>query len=224
MRTKGWICIDKSPSAELSEPINSMLNWYRDSAVCYAYLVELSKDMTAPPKPRFFDEHWNDIGNKARPADKLEHITGVGATIQDGGNLKSISVARKMSWAPRRHTTRTEDQAYCLLGLFDVSMPMLYGEGSKAFIRLQEEIIRLLAPSPAEVHDTSNVVRCNTGFRKTSEPINVTSRGQWTAGPAVKILMPLYCKDVDCDMCPPERVGIIVIEARNFEGQMYTRC
>ncbi|KAF7534325.1 hypothetical protein G7054_g6308 [Neopestalotiopsis clavispora] len=47
-----------------------------------------------------------------------------------------------MSWAARRHTTRQEDMAYCLLGLFDVNMPMLYGEGAKAFLRLQEEIIR----------------------------------------------------------------------------------
>ncbi|KAK4182429.1 hypothetical protein QBC35DRAFT_361845, partial [Podospora australis] len=52
-----------------------------------------------------------------------------------------ISVARRTSWALGRETTRIEDQAYCLLGLFDINMPMLYGEGPKAFARLQQEII-----------------------------------------------------------------------------------
>lgn len=56
--------------------------------------------------------------------------------------LSSFSVATRMSWASGRVTTRLEDQAYALLGLFNVSMPLLYGEGTKAFRRLQEEIIR----------------------------------------------------------------------------------
>jgi hypothetical protein len=47
-----------------------------------------------------------------------------------------------MSWAARRQTTRVEDSAYCLLGLFEVNMPLLYGEGQKAFLRLQQEIIK----------------------------------------------------------------------------------
>ena len=51
-----------------------------------------------------------------------------------------MSVADRMGWASRRQTTRTEDIAYCLLGIFDVHMPLLYGEGEKAFVRLQEEM------------------------------------------------------------------------------------
>jgi hypothetical protein len=47
-----------------------------------------------------------------------------------------------MSWASNRQTTRVEDIAYSLLGIFDINMPMLYREGEKAFIRLQEEIIK----------------------------------------------------------------------------------
>ena len=54
----------------------------------------------------------------------------------------SFSVAQRMNWASSRHTTRQEDEAYCLLGLFGINMPLLYGEGRKAFRRLQEEIIR----------------------------------------------------------------------------------
>lgn len=51
-------------------------------------------------------------------------------------------IAEKMSWASRRYTTRIEDEAYCLMGIFDVNMPLIYGEGEKAFKRLQLEIIK----------------------------------------------------------------------------------
>lgn len=57
-------------------------------------------------------------------------------------NVREASVAERMQWASLRQSTRIEDAAYCLLGLFDVNMPLLYGEGAKAFIRLQLEIIR----------------------------------------------------------------------------------
>lgn len=55
---------------------------------------------------------------------------------------RQFSVAQKMSWAANRKCKRTEDVAYCLLGLFDIYMPLQYGEGSRAFVRLQEEILR----------------------------------------------------------------------------------
>ncbi|GAW13647.1 hypothetical protein ANO14919_030350 [Xylariales sp. No.14919] len=57
------------------------------------------------------------------------------------GVLDTFSVATIMSWAAGRTTSREEDTAYCLLGLFDINMPLLYGEKGKAFRRLQEEII-----------------------------------------------------------------------------------
>jgi hypothetical protein len=56
--------------------------------------------------------------------------------------LRDFSIAQRMSWAANRQTTRREDQAYCLMGLLDVNMPLLYGEGEKAFRRLQEEIFK----------------------------------------------------------------------------------
>ena len=58
-------------------------------------------------------------------------------------DINSASVAQKMSWASKRTTTRLEDMAYSLMGIFDVNMPLLYGEGQKAFIRLQHEIVRV---------------------------------------------------------------------------------
>ena len=56
--------------------------------------------------------------------------------------LYQSSIAQRMSWTSKMATTRIEDEAYCLLGTFGVNMPLLYGEGHKAFLRLQEEIIR----------------------------------------------------------------------------------
>ena len=63
--------------------------------------------------------------------------TGIEKYILLGGDVMRCSVAQRMSWASKRETTRTEDLAYCLLGIFGVNMPLLYGEGSNAFLRLQ---------------------------------------------------------------------------------------
>jgi hypothetical protein len=75
-------------------------------------------------------------------------VTGIEDEFLRGRDLRHASVAKRMSWAARRETARTEDIAYCLLGIFDVNMPLLYGEGKKAFIRLQQEIMK-------ETHDFS---------------------------------------------------------------------
>ncbi len=116
------VCIDKSSSAELSEAINSMFNWYRNSDVCYAYLSDLPEvgfgdsrwftrgwtlqEMIAPANLKFYDRHWQCCGTKTDLIDELYRITGVDTAILRGGNLRFMSVARRMSWAARRHTTR----------------------------------------------------------------------------------------------------------------------
>ena len=74
---------------------------------------------------------------------EVANITGIREPIVGRKtNLKGESIAREISWAFIRATTRTEDVAYCLTGLFEVNMPLLYGEGKKVFIRLQEEIMK----------------------------------------------------------------------------------
>jgi len=76
-------------------------------------------------------------------SEELQSITGINPLVLNHGkSLTSITVAEKMSWAASRETTRIEDTAYCLLGIFNVNIPLLYGEEEKAFRRLQEEIIR----------------------------------------------------------------------------------
>ena len=163
-------CIDKTSSAELSEAINSMFAWYQEASVCYAYLsdvpdVEPSRrdslryfresrwftrgwtlqELIAPRAVIFYSRSWKKIGHRSDRflLGTISGTTGVPTSILTGREaLHQISLAKKMSWAARRVTTRVEDMAYCLLGIFDVNMPLLYGEGAKAFTRLQEEIIK----------------------------------------------------------------------------------
>lgn len=162
-----WVdtcCIDKSSSVELSEAINSMFQWYKDSLICYAYLSDLRpftdlsrtlkscrwftrgwtlQELIAPTNINFFDQNWGFIGNKKDLMEEVSSITGIGVLVLNHTTpLSSVTVATRMSWASYRQTTREEDMAYCLLGIFSVNMPLIYGEGSKAFTRLQEEIIR----------------------------------------------------------------------------------
>ncbi|KAE9375134.1 HET-domain-containing protein [Stipitochalara longipes BDJ] len=160
-----WVdtcCIDKTSSTELAEAINSMYQWYKDSAVCYAYLADVRnspdvisqfrrsrwftrgwtlQELLAPSRIKFFDCNWSDIGNKADYMKEISEITGIDLYALAGGDLQNLSVARRMSWAASRQTTRLEDIAYCLLGIFQISMPLLYGEGARAFQRLQEAIM-----------------------------------------------------------------------------------
>ncbi|KAI6000077.1 heterokaryon incompatibility protein-domain-containing protein [Pisolithus albus] len=165
-------CIDKRSSAELSEAINSMYRWYKNARVCYAYLNDVGEstfptkadsnkfaesngwpewfvrgwtlqELIAPQEVKFFNKDWVHIGNKGQLALTLWNITAIPCGVLTSGLAgKALSVAQIMSWAARRKTTRVEDRAYSLMGLFGVSMPMVYGEGKKAFRRLQLEIIR----------------------------------------------------------------------------------
>lgn len=160
-----WIdscCIDKNSSAELSEAINSMFRWYKEAFVCYAYLSDVSpattprlvssrwftrgwtlQELIAPARVEFYDQEWNEIGTKCSLVEALSNRTTIPVEILLGKkNPMVCTAAQRMSWSASRTTTRDEDIAYCLLGLFGINMPLLYGEGFKAFHRLQEVIIR----------------------------------------------------------------------------------
>lgn len=160
-----WVdtcCIDKTSSAELTESINSMFEWYRKSRICIVFLADYGTDHNAPLGPckwfsrgwtlqeliapehiNFYNSTWGLIGTKESMAGRLSLVTDIRMNAITGRiPLHHFSVAQRMSWAAGRKTTRVEDRAYSLLGLFDISMPMLYGEGAKAFRRLQEEIIK----------------------------------------------------------------------------------
>ncbi|KAL9635912.1 MAG: hypothetical protein Q9204_002437 [Flavoplaca sp. TL-2023a] len=99
------------------------------------------QELLAPFNVEFYDKDWQFIGDKAELASEISAATGINQKyIAEWDAVSEASVAARLSWASRRQTTRLEDQAYCLLGLFDVNMPLLYGEGHKAFLRLQQEI------------------------------------------------------------------------------------
>lgn len=80
------------------------------------------------------------IGTKSSLAQEITSRTGINESHLF--NYNDACVAQKMFWASKRQTTRVEDEAYCLMGLFDINMPLLYGEGQKAFYRLQVEILK----------------------------------------------------------------------------------
>lgn len=100
------------------------------------------QELIAPRKVEFFDKNWQPIATSVELQRQISEASGIDKALLAGNrDLDEYSIAQKMSWAARRHTSRLEDQAYCLLGLFDIKMPLLYGEGGRAFGRLQEEIL-----------------------------------------------------------------------------------
>ncbi|KAM5542828.1 hypothetical protein V8D89_003492 [Ganoderma adspersum] len=165
-----WIdscCIDKTSSSELSEAINSMYQWYSRADVCYAFLADVPaeedlrrkdskfrlsrwftrgwtlQELIAPANVLFLCNDWTFIGSKNSLASLVTEITNISYNaLLRVEPLKEFSVAERLSWAARRQTTRVEDRAYSLLGIFAINMPTLYGEGEGAFRRLQEEIMR----------------------------------------------------------------------------------
>lgn len=164
-------CIDKRSSTGLSKAINSMFAWYAKSKTCYVYLADVSlrgsadeltstscegtlqksrwftrgwtlQELIAPETLLFFTKEWAKIGDKVNLAADIHAITGIDVDVLKlRTSFLSRSIAQRMSWASLRQTTRLEDNAYCLLGLFDVNLPLMYGEGEKAFLRLQKQII-----------------------------------------------------------------------------------
>ncbi|KAI0202579.1 heterokaryon incompatibility protein-domain-containing protein [Astrocystis sublimbata] len=101
------------------------------------------QELLAPKKVRFYSRYWRYLGNKKKLASLLAEITRIDKKyLSYAVDIRSASVAQRMAAVANRTTTRPEDIAYCLLGLFNVNMPLLYGEGTKAFVRLQEEIIK----------------------------------------------------------------------------------
>ncbi|KAI9149068.1 ankyrin repeat-containing [Paramyrothecium foliicola] len=241
-----WVdtcCIDKTSSAELSEAINAMFNWYRNARYCFAYLSDVECDsygtlsenfeasrwftrgwtlqeLVAPAEVRFYDRKWTFIGTRTSLAKRISAITRIDIDVLLTGDVSSASVARRMSWAASRQTTRAEDTAYCLLGLFDVNMPMLYGEGEKAFFRLQEEILKeyddhsifawdasdispsvttigVLAPNPSFFRDSHDILR----LPSSGQPLMSTNRGIQLEIPVIQqdlVLEKIYLGVLSC--------------------------
>ncbi|KAF7591846.1 hypothetical protein BBP40_001043 [Aspergillus hancockii] len=254
---------------ELEEFVTEIPRYaYESAARCYAYLRDVSpskdqsvlsteiknseyflrgwtlQELIAPSDVRFLANDWSAIGSKELWAPEIQEITNIDKSLLRGSSqLSDFSIARRMSWASKRKTTRIEDIAYCLIGIFHVNMPLLYGEGERAFIRLQEEIMKdsadqtifawetretsdrpptgLLAKSPADFKDSGNIVPFYFS-RKDAVPLAVTNRG-------VKLYLPLYhnllVKDIpvlecqDTSQSYKSLVGIYLLPSLHGQNQ-----
>jgi len=124
---------------ELGDPSQRPLRWFTRGWTL--------QELIAAREVLFFDQVWAMRGLKSNLEVRLNlsRITGISEAILQNGtaiNLRTTCLGQRMSWAAHRVTTRPEDEAYCLLGIFQVNMPLLYGEGNRAFQRLQEEILK----------------------------------------------------------------------------------
>jgi hypothetical protein len=171
-----------------------MYQWYRKSVKCYAYLTDVSFDgsvnqTSQPPvwresfhKSRWFTRGWTlqellaprsveffsaegvKLGSKETLRTELHAITGIPKAALLGAFLYEFDVDERMRWAANRQTKREEDAAYSLFGIFDVHMPLLYGEGRKsAMSRLHKEIKDSMAKEPvtALTSETQNLKMSN---------------------------------------------------------------
>lgn len=254
-------CIDKTSSAELSEAINSMYRWYQKAAVCYAFLADVSglpglskskwftrgwtlQELIAPWSMIFFSQTWDELGTKETLGRAISERTRIPRDILSGyQDLEVASVAQRMSWASDRITTRREDLAYCLMGIFSINMPLLYGEGERAFVRLQEEIMRvsddhslfawkcpnsrggLLALSPAAFKDSGNIIPRNP-FVPYNGPFTLTNKGVHLDLPFIGLggrgtgLAVLSCTKVGA----PDKLVAIYLRDTFLTMEYFERC
>lgn len=164
-------CIDRTNSTELNESIVSMYDWYRNAKICYVYLADVSipelehgeipqaslqlalqksrwflrgwtlQELLAPAKVIFFDQHNSRLGDKEELKKLVSTITGISETALRGDALRDFMVSERYEWARKRQTTRQEDWAYSLQGIFGVSVLPQYGEGrASAIHRLIKEV------------------------------------------------------------------------------------
>jgi hypothetical protein len=168
-------CIDKSDSTELSKAINSMFRWYENAEVCYVFLSDVScrnqggapnqgwlpqlkrsrwftrgwtlQELLAPKSVVFFSAEGNRLGDKHSLVKHIHDVTGISIRALEGKPLFQFSTEEKMSWAYDRITKEGEDAAYCLMGLFNIHLPLIYGEGREnAIKRLRIEIQSSMYP------------------------------------------------------------------------------
>ena len=255
----GWVdtcCIHKKDSAELSEAINSMYRWYQGSKICIVYLEDVPQkqlmgsewfdrgwtlqEMIAPRAVSFFDQGWSLIGTKIDLVLDLSRKTRIPEGVMNNTiEPSACSIAQRMSWAANRRTTREEDRAYSLMGLFDIYMPMIYGEREKAFLRLQQQIIQkskdesifawdmefpgntkaysgLFSPSPLAYASCSDIIQTSgsRGFSESNGELSIWSR-VLPHSPGTYVAG-LHCTD---RAFPESRTFILISNNTSTEGE-----
>jgi hypothetical protein len=203
-----WIdtcCINRESTAELSEAIISMFRWYKKAVICYAYLDDVSapgnadameaalatsewfergwtlQELLAPTSIQFFSKEHELLGDRDSLLIPIHSITGIALPALRGRALASFTIDERMRWVAARKTTREEDQAYALLGIFDISMSALYGEGKeRAMARLKDKLARVptnavAAPPPTlpTSQPTRPIPRSTVPFRRDRDFVDV---------------------------------------------------
>ncbi|RYP82412.1 hypothetical protein DL769_001666 [Monosporascus sp. CRB-8-3] len=151
-------------SAEFEHALNSMFDWFAGAELCFAHLGDLRGEgesalrqsrwftrrwtlleFLAARKLVFFNASWECLGNRDDEATKkvISEISGIDSkyfaanpSLSRRQTVDQASIGEKWRWASRKATTRTEDMAYSMLGVFGVTMPIIYGEGGEAMTRL----------------------------------------------------------------------------------------
>jgi len=100
------------------------------------------QELVAPPSVQFFSAEGKRLGDKNSLEDEIHKRTGIDVRALRGNSLLDFTVSERMSWAMNRQTTRHEDKAYSLLGIFGIHMPLIYGEGEDNSLRRLRETIR----------------------------------------------------------------------------------
>jgi hypothetical protein len=188
-------CIDKSNNSELSEAINSMYSWYKHAKICLTYLFDVVltdskktfensiwfhrcwtlQELIAPHDVEFYDVNWELIGTKLSLRKSIYDVTGIDMKVLNGGDIDAIPVGCRMSWMSSRTSsgvvtsraaTCVEDEAYSLLGIFGVNMPLLYGEKRNAFRRLQEAILETINDPSIFAWDSISITECHEKLGK----------------------------------------------------------
>ncbi|KAI1391403.1 heterokaryon incompatibility protein-domain-containing protein [Hypoxylon trugodes] len=217
------------------------------------------QELLAPKRLGFYNSDWYQFTSRTNSSAEISAVTGINEIFLDRWAptnnevlemmevnndskvrrlLSTASIAERMSWASERVTTREEDIAYCLLGIFSINMPLLYGEGTRAFRRLQEEIIQhsddqslfawfnnnfnpsrrwvgLLAPSPSTFAGSGDLVPCPPGLRRSV--FSITNKG-------LNITLPMLGNDalLECHS-KDDLTKLIAIPLHHLYGDTYAR-
>lgn len=190
-----WVdtcCINKADTVELQHAINSMFRWYQKAARCYVFLEDVStadpgtsnwkqelrnsrwftrgwtlQELLAPQAVYFFSRDGKHLGTRHKLIHEIHEIARIPIAALAGASLDSFSIDQRLSWSDQRCTTREEDMAYCLLGIFGVYTYLNYGEGhANAFKRLRKAIEEDMRELPQDLGPTEN-----RGGRSTSDTL-----------------------------------------------------
>ena len=144
------------------------------------------QELIAPTSVEFFSREGTRLGDKESLEKVVSNTTRIPVQALRGNRLSGFSITERRAWAAKRKTTRKEDEAYCLLGIFGVYIPTIYGEGDHAFVRLEEAIDRSQTLQEGKLStEEYNYLQslCPSGidyeFQKNQNPLRVPNTCLW---------------------------------------------